>query len=103
MIRNQHLTRRIRNAYTEACEAFREYTFDDWTYGFYFDHFAYDCRKPRWCRLRYVAALLNEIRKAAVCGFFGHDLVDCSTGGPDSGNMDHECRRCGRYWDVPLY
>jgi hypothetical protein len=39
----------------------------------------------------------------AHCEQFGHDTVDVSTAGPDSGNMDHECRTCGRYWSVPLY
>lgn len=43
------------------------------------------------------------IIKAGVCFSKGHRLHDCSTAGPDSGNMDHECIRCGRYWSVPLY
>jgi hypothetical protein len=38
-----------------------------------------------------------------TCRRQGHDIVDCSSAGPDSGNMDHECRRCGQYWPVPLY
>ena len=32
-----------------------------------------------------------------------HEIEDCSSAGPDSGNMDHECVRCGQYWSVPLY
>lgn len=40
----------------------------------------------------------------SICEFYGdHDLVDCSEAGPDSGNMDHRCRRCGQYWSIPLY
>lgn len=40
----------------------------------------------------------------ALCEVLGdHDIVDCSDAGPDSGNMDHRCRRCGQYWSVPLY
>ena len=38
-----------------------------------------------------------------VCALTSHDLVDRSYGGPEHGNMDHECRRCGQYWSVPLY
>lgn len=38
-----------------------------------------------------------------LCEEIGHDIVDCSFAGPDNGNMDHECRRCGQYWSVPLY
>ena len=37
------------------------------------------------------------------CREDGHDLVDVSSAGPESGDMDHECRRCGEYWSVPLY
>ncbi len=33
----------------------------------------------------------------------GHEIEDCSYGGPDSGNMDHCCTRCGAYWSIPLY
>jgi len=38
-----------------------------------------------------------------ICKRYGHKLVDYSSGGPDSGNMDHACRRCGKFWHVPLY
>ena len=38
-----------------------------------------------------------------ICDIHGHDIVDMSYGGPDSGNMDHGCKRCGEYWSVPLY
>lgn len=40
---------------------------------------------------------------SAVCRDQGHDIRDCSSGGPESGNMDHECVRCGQYFPVPLY
>lgn len=43
------------------------------------------------------------IMRAALCFQGGHRLEDCSTAGPDSGNMDHRCIRCERYWHVPLY
>lgn len=38
-----------------------------------------------------------------VCRVRGHRLYDDSTAGPDSGNMDHGCSRCGAHWHVPLY
>jgi len=47
--------------------------------------------------------VLRRAWDSAICTAFGHDLVDVGTGGPDSGNMDHECRRCGAFWRVPLY
>lgn len=37
------------------------------------------------------------------CCIVGHKIRDCSSAGPDHGDMDHECVRCGRYWSVPLY
>lgn len=34
----------------------------------------------------------------------GHlQLHDCSSGGPDSGDMNHECLHCGQYWAITLY
>lgn len=38
-----------------------------------------------------------------VCRVRGHKWVDCSYAGPDSGNMDMECERCGYYDHIPLY
>lgn len=48
---------------------------------------------------------LNNVSGLAsyICKRYGHKLSDCSSAGPDSGNMDHECLRCGHYWSVPLY
>lgn len=37
------------------------------------------------------------------CELFGHKLYDNAIAGPDHGNMDHGCSRCGAYWHVPLY
>lgn len=51
-----------------------------------------------WQLIRFSLAL-----PGLTCAIKGHDLVDRSYGGPDSGNMDHECKRCGMYWNVPLY
>lgn len=38
-----------------------------------------------------------------ICKRYSHKLVDCSSAGPESGNMDHECKRCGEYWHRTLY
>lgn len=46
---------------------------------------------------------VDQMNRAAQCWAQGHDIVDVSTAGPDSGNMDHECKRCGQEWRVPLY
>lgn len=53
--------------------------------------------------LDYTAWGISLIAKSAVCFHSGHRLEDCSTAGPDSGNMDHRCIRCERYWSVTLY
>lgn len=64
----------------------------------------------RWRRVRYQVVRLwsfclglRFLCLSLVCAVRGHKIRDCSTAGPDSGDMDHECTRCGRYWSVPLY
>lgn len=47
--------------------------------------------------------MLEWMSSEVECYKYGHDLVDCSYVGPDSGDADHYCDRCGRYWSVPLY
>ena len=37
------------------------------------------------------------------CNRYGHKIEDRSYAGPDQGDMNHECVRCGMYWSVPLY
>lgn len=41
--------------------------------------------------------------KMAVCGYIGHDFVDDSQAGPESGNMSGYCKRCGFSYSVTLY
>lgn len=41
--------------------------------------------------------------KMAVCGYIGHDLVDDSQAGPESGDMAGYCKRCGYSYRVILY
>ncbi len=38
-----------------------------------------------------------------VCRVRGHDMVDHSHGGPDSGYESAECRRCGWGYHVQMY
>ncbi len=38
-----------------------------------------------------------------ICKRYGHKLIDMSWASPDSGNMDHECLRCGEYWKATLF
>jgi len=55
---------------------------------------------------RQVANLAIAMRDgwdAMLCAVHGHDWRDCSTAGPDSGNADRECVRCGLFVHVPLY
>jgi hypothetical protein len=58
--------------------------------------------KPRHLIFYIIGALPLSITPL-ICKWKGHDIVDRGYGGPDSGCMDHECRRCGQYWSVPLY
>jgi hypothetical protein len=46
---------------------------------------------------------IKVLWSAILCFLFNHEIEDCSEAGPDSGNMNHQCCRCGRYWSVPLY
>ena len=68
----------------------------------------YEYDEPYKPRLRsfiwpYVRNAIRQLVNRCVCFFKGHDLRDLSSAGPDSGNMDHECVRCGRYYRVTLY
>ena len=38
-----------------------------------------------------------------VCKRYGHKIEDLSSAGPESGNMDHGCKRCGEFWKRSLY
>lgn len=55
----------------------------------------------------YVSAFIYQVQRFVcyhvVCKLRGHDIVDRSAAGPESGNMDHACQRCDAYWSVPLY
>jgi hypothetical protein len=44
-----------------------------------------------------------HLNKRAECWAKGHVLVDRSSAGPDSGDADCECARCGQSWHIPLY
>jgi len=41
--------------------------------------------------------------RQVICRYWSHQIIDCSTAGPDHGNMDAECTRCGEYWRGVLY
>ncbi len=65
-----------------------------------------DERKPISKRRAYVEAWYYHFRWLAqimVCRFKGHKWVDDSSCGPDSGNMDHYCARCGHSIHYTLY
>ncbi len=46
---------------------------------------------------------LDDAEAAAVCDREGHVWQDVSHAGPDGGDADHECQRCGLYVHVPMY
>jgi hypothetical protein len=59
---------------------------------------------PFWIVRGLAHYLYNAVGLAPlVCKMFGHKLMDCSSAGPESGNMDYCCVRCDSYWHVPLY
>lgn len=57
-------------------------------------------------RRAYVEAWFGFIAwrfKFTLCGWFGHKWIDCSSAGPDSGDMDIYCDRCGHSFHHTLY
>lgn len=51
----------------------------------------------------YIAGRLREIYTGLICKIRGHDLVDESSAGPDSGCVAYHCKRCGWGWCKVLY
>lgn len=56
-----------------------------------------------WFATKFIIQDIYNRLISKVCDIKGHRLVDESSGGPESGNMDHSCNRCGCFWSVPLY
>jgi hypothetical protein len=52
---------------------------------------------------RFPVENVTQVAPSTVCDVHGHVVVDRSEAGPDSGNMDWECSRCGVSKHVPLY
>lgn len=48
----------------------------------------------------FVYAWVRRERRTLLCD---HNYVDVSEAGPDSGNVDHECSKCGHYVHASLY
>ncbi len=62
------------------------------------------CKLPFfiWLIVNIWKELWHEI-KASYCRFKGHDWVDDSYGGPESGCMAGHCERCGCSFHTILY
>lgn len=86
-----------------TAEDFKQYA-DFNAYHIQSDPNAFDMTRNPWGHSLH-STMISEIDSEDwhKCDTEGHLLRDCSYGGPDSGNMDHECTRCGQYWHVPLY
>jgi hypothetical protein len=54
-----------------------------------------------WGLLRYDRLVAWAAER--YCDRFGHDWVDTSTGGPESGDMSGYCKRCGYSFHHQLY
>lgn len=63
-----------------------------------YGEFVEDTPRNRW---KHAYSCARTLLKQFTCPH--NNLRDCSSAGPDSGNMDHECLDCGRYWSVTLY
>jgi hypothetical protein len=50
-----------------------------------------------------IIVFITQNIKEQICKRFGHKLVNDSSVGPESGNDNHYCNRCGEYWRVQLY
>jgi len=88
-------------ALEDAAQNFGEWQYYDQLYG---DSEADYPREPDETRVDCHVSGCFATNGEALCEMLGeHLIVDCSSAGPDSGNMDHACARCGRYWHVPLY
>lgn len=74
----------------------------------YFDNYEnYGRRKRMFQFIRFVyccvRCFFHEHVTQFVCHRYGHDWIDESYGGPDSGCMAGECKRCGESFHTTLY
>lgn len=51
----------------------------------------------------FFCTMLWMAKTTILCRYLGHNWVDDSYAGPDSGNMSHYCTRCGESHSVTLY
>jgi hypothetical protein len=51
----------------------------------------------------FAADVVLHYTRTTICRYRGHAWVDCSYAGPDSGNMDMYCERCGYHFHHTLY
>lgn len=112
---------RIRSAWHEAIEVIKQYStmryywgmernFPEGYYGYYQDPETGDIcaygKVRQWWNRRLIGFYLKfiwSVLLAMRCGFTDHDWIDNSTAGPDSGDMDMYCRRCGKTFHHQLY
>lgn len=84
-----------------------QWNFPDW--GDYRNYCHFEEKKPTklkffWFKISGVIWFFTRHQiDILICKIRGHKIIDCSIAGPNSGNMDHECERCGKYWHIPLY
>lgn len=77
----------------------------------------YKSKTSKWCYYRpwfmtakkytaFIRFAMGEARMRIqmwLCDKYGHKIVDDSSAGPDSGDMDYCCSRCGMSWHHQLY
>lgn len=55
------------------------------------------------CAVDWLCGEARHYTMRAVCRLFGHEMVDESCIGPDSGTESHYCSRCGWSWEHTYY
>lgn len=68
---------------------------------YYYEKHLGTTRLPFW--LYWIDYRARQLWTRGVCRYFGHDLVDDSVAGPDTGNVSVYCARCGWSHEVTLY
>ncbi len=71
----------------------------------YYDHY-YDNPRRIGKTAAYIEAWVEFLSwqvKSTMCSWFGHKWVDDSSCGPESGDMDMYCERCGHTFHHTLY
>jgi hypothetical protein len=80
--------------------------YDGWKFG---ESYPYDengdllKKQPKPNVFGFIVFLVSSFISESLCRVKGHDWIDTSTAGPDSGDISGECERCGKSFQHILY